>query len=204
MDSQDSGKGKSPVSRMVNNKGASGKRLQTQQAPQKVAKVGVPGQAEGQGGKRDRGPTGGGQPRGGGNGVSPGNNHPQGTRRIDSRGRGQETPTMPQKDPWPPEGFSQQAPMPNPSTVDSPLLMDVNDSDRAPYKLFTTLKPLTGKSLSLPAWTQWCKGLERWMAGLSQWVFEKPDSPQQAWSRRQGQKRWRPQGANREVIVKMS
>ena len=37
---------------------------------------------------------GGGQPRGGGNGGSPGNNHPQGTSRIDSRGRGQEIPTM--------------------------------------------------------------------------------------------------------------
>lgn len=53
MDSQDSGKGKSLVGRMGNNKGASGKRFQTQQVPQKVAKVGVPGQAGGQEGIRD-------------------------------------------------------------------------------------------------------------------------------------------------------
>ena len=46
---------------------------------------------------------------------------------------------------------------------------------------------------------QWCQGLDKWTAGLSQWAFdrEKSTSPQQAWSRRQAQRSQVGQGSSR-------
>ncbi|KAL5509829.1 hypothetical protein EMCRGX_G005265 [Ephydatia muelleri] len=60
-----------------------------------------------------------------------------------------------------------------------------------------TQRHLTGRVLSPDEWVQWCQGLDKWTAGLSQWALDRENStsPQQAWSRRQTQKSQR----NREV-----
>ncbi|KAL5509857.1 hypothetical protein EMCRGX_G005296 [Ephydatia muelleri] len=65
------------------------------------------------------------------------------------------------------------------------IRMDIQD-DRAPHKLFDSVKPLSGRVLSPEEWTRWCHMLDSWTAGLSRWVFEreKKDSPQQAWVKR--------------------
>ena len=88
------------------------------------------------------------------------------------------------------------APNPTPPPV-TPVLKMNKDDDDAPHKLFNTIRHLTGRVLSPDEWVQWCQGLDKWTAGLSQWALdrEKSTSPQQAWSRRQTQKSQR----NREV-----
>ena len=74
----------------------------------------------------------------------------------------------------------------------SPLLMNKEDN-RAPLKLFSPLKPFTERVLSMAEWSRWCHDLQRWTLGLSKWAFDrsKADSPQQAWGRRQTQRRQR-------------
>ena len=74
----------------------------------------------------------------------------------------------------------------------SPLLMNKEDN-RAPLKLFAPLKPFTERVLSMAEWSRWCHDLQRWTLGLSKWAFDrsKADSPQQAWGRRQTQRRQR-------------
>ena len=79
---------------------------------------------------------------------------------------------------------------PNPLPVFPPLLMCKED-DRAPQKLFHTLRPLTGRVLSPTEWTRWCHGLERWTVGLSEWAYRRDEvnTPQKGWKRRQRNKR---------------
>eukprot|EP00731_Ephydatia_muelleri_P013824 Em0007g1134a len=78
----------------------------------------------------------------------------------------------------------------NPPPEIAPLPMCKED-DRAPQKLFNTLRPLTGRVLSPVEWTRWCHGLERWTAGLSEWAYRRAEvtTPQKAWKRRQMDKR---------------
>eukprot|EP00731_Ephydatia_muelleri_P013732 Em0007g1042a len=111
------------------------------------------------------------------------------------RGKGMGTRTG--LGPWQWDNPQPHDPYPPPPTIfppppPPPLEMNTKD-DKAPVSLFATLRPLTGKTLSPTDWARWCQGLERWTAGLSRWAFErsKVDSPQQAWARRQGQKRRR-------------
>ena len=87
------------------------------------------------------------------------------------------------------------APNPTPPPV-TPVLKMNKDGDHAPHKLFNTIRHLTGRVLSPEEWVQWCQGLDKWTAGLSQWALdrEKSTSPQQAWSRRQTQKSQRNRG----------
>lgn len=78
---------------------------------------------------------------------------------------------------------------PTPTPEDTPLLMCKED-DRAPQKLFETLKPLTDRVLSPAEWARWCRELQKWTTGLSNWAYAraKSDSPQQGWARRQAQR----------------
>ena len=78
---------------------------------------------------------------------------------------------------------------PTPTPGDTPLLMCKED-DRAPQKLFETLKPLTDRVLSPAEWARWCRELQKWTTGLSNWAYAraKSDSPQQGWARRQAQR----------------
>ena len=153
---------------------------------------------------------GGARPRGGGVEGRAGRRDPQGAGGVETRGRVPETPSLPTQsegresrvlelgERGSPMGLVREqggttppiAPTRNPPYVTTTLLMDKKD-DRAPHKLFEAIKPLTGRVLSPAEWTQWCQRLDRWTAGLSRWSSEreKTYSPQQAWARRQSQKR---------------
>ena len=175
MDSQNRGKEKSPVGKRGHNKGKGG------QVRDGNAVKGNNQPRKGQRG-RGRNPRGGGEPyRVGGTGNPSAEEGDRDRPRVPIRRQPTNTqpPTL----------------TPAPPPVTTPLLMNKQD-DRAPYKLFSTLKPLTGRTLSRPEWAQWCHGLERWTAGVSQWAYErsKENTPQRAWARRQGQKRGQRQG----------
>ena len=218
-DSQN-GRGKSPLGKSTN-KGAGGRGGKCSVPPNREVMGRGGGHHPGE--NRDkgrRGPISSGQPRGGGKEGRAGKSHPQAKKGADTSGRRQKPshlhprPTQPVSRGNEGDGNGDQhrprtnvtgqptitrplAPTPNhfPTTA-PPLEMNTKD-DRAPNKLFATLMPLTGKTLTPTDWTRWCQGLERWTAGLSRWAFErsKVDSPQQAWARRQGQKRrWGPRG----------
>ena len=194
MDSQNSGKGKSPVGKKGNNKGMGGRARRDAQGTDQPSMGTVV-----QGSGHRRGPISSGETARGSNraGQRP-------------RGRGKPPPTqVPQTStetvPRPrKEGSERSRPLiraqgttslpvtlpPNPSPVSLPLLMCKED-DRAPQKLFNTLRPLTGRVLSPTEWTRWCHGLERWTAGLSEWAYRRDEvnTPQKAWKRRQRNKR---------------
>ena len=218
MDSQGTGKGKPPMGRKGINKGSGVRKGRSADTLQPIGK-GVMGRGSGQVGRQegmnDRRLAESDQPRGGEITSRPGMDPIQDIRGGDPRGRARGTPSVP---PQPgrrevligergdqdrplapvrvhPTGAQMQETPPNLPSDKSPLQMNVKD-DRAPFKLFAALKPLTGKILSTPEWMQWCNRLERWTTGLSKWAFErsKMDSPKTAWKRRQGQKRRRFQG----------
>ena len=159
---------------------------------------------------KDRGTAGGDQPRGGEIRSRPGMDPIRDTREGDPRGRARGTPSVPpqpgRREIWirgrgdqdrplapvrvQPTGAQMQETPPNLPSDESPLRINVKD-DRAPFKLFAALKPLTGNILPTSEWMQWCKRLEMWTTGLSKWAFErsKTDSPQTAWPGRGGRVR---------------
>ena len=209
MDSQKSGRGKSPVGRKETNKGTGGqggKGIPSQIISKGGSTVGRPGQPVERSGTRDEDPSRGVQARGKGRQGRVGTSHTQGTRGLDSGRRAQATPTVPphpvrrgnlitgedirigpmvharaQNTLTPVAALTPNCPPPPPVTT---AVKMNNDDDQAPHKLFNTIRHLTGRVLSPVEWGQWCQGLDKWTAGLSQWAFdrEKSTSPQQAWS----------------------
>ena len=181
MDSQMSGKGKSPVGKKGTNKGAGGKagKGPTVQPRGKGTKEGGtvnPGE------KRKEGGQGAGRrarPRGGELENRTDTRGPHSRGSVATCGRLQETPNVSPKpvgrvnrEQGRPTGPVREqgdatlpiAPTPNPPGVTTPLLMDKMD-DRAPHKLFDTIKPLTaGRTLSPAEWKRWCQSLDRWTA----------------------------------------
>ena len=215
MDSQKSGKGKSPVGRKGINKGKGGRGREvtpTQRTPEGGSTEGIPRQLV----KISAGGHPGGvQALGEGYQGGAGPNCTQGIRGLEVDREAQTTPTVPphrvergnliagETTQW---GHREHARAQNPlTTVATPnptphptssIRMMNKDDDQAPHKLFNTIRHLTGRVLSPDEWGKWCQVLDKWTAGLAQWALdrEKSTPPQQAWSRRQLQKRQRDRG----------
>eukprot|EP00731_Ephydatia_muelleri_P034285 Em0054g8a len=213
MDSQGSGKGKSPIGKRGHNKGAGARVSMTQQGNQPTGRSRPVGGSDQPGAHGD------------GRGLDPGGRgnlgrerrevrsdrcFPRGNRGVAPSGWAQETPSRPVQPvregprvireeerggPRASAGGAVGSTIPRLRTP--PLRMD-KDDNQAPHKEFELIKPLTNRSLSTPEWSKWCLELEKWTIGLSQWAFEraKANSPQAAWYNRQSRRQ--PDGRQEE------